>query len=391
VWCIKKPGRDLREKVDLWLAWKRVAREVADGTLGGDFDRTDRADLQSKVATAGEAAKDEVWGGYRFAVLFAEVSQPLPGFDASRLNRIEDADLKQKLQYDTDRQVLLLKADLASNERQVLRKTLPDLQETLDRLFKIADQGVFQDDLRVIDLGAGHSSSGETLCGRVNSALKAEALLNESVGAGYIDRNWPPALKESGGWPLASLRQSFLNGSLTRLLDPDTTLRGKIVEFVARGDFGLASGQKADGTYERVWFQEPVTTDEVAFESGVFLLTKAKAQALKAGVPTPAPGPEPQPGPPVPGPGRGPEPEPGPGPTPGLQTKTIRLVGAVPPEVWNRLGTKVLPKLRSGSDLRVGVDFSVTVNRDVAGSLTSDLRQILDDLGLADKVQIRDA
>jgi hypothetical protein len=35
--------------------------------------------------------------------------------------------------------------------------------------------------------------------------------------------------------------------------------------------------------------------------------------------------------------------------------------------------------------------LSVTVNREVAASLTSDLRQILDDLGLADKVQIRDA
>ncbi len=322
VWCIKKPGRDLREKVELWLAWKRVAREVADGTLGGDFDRSDRADLQSKVAGAEDAAKDEVWGGYRFAVI-ADQQEP--------------------------------------------------------------------DGIKTIDLGAGHSSSGETLCGRVIAALKSAALLNESVGAGYIDRNWPPALKESGAWPLASLRQSFLNGSLTRLLDPDTTLRGKVVEFVGRGDFGLASGQRPDGTYERVWFQEPVTADEVAFESGVFLLTKAKAEALKTGVPVPVPGPEPQPGPSVPGPGPGPEPEPGPGPLPGVQAKTIRLIGAVPPELWNRLGTKVLPKLRSGSNLKVGVDFSVTVNRDVAGSLTSDLRQILDDLGLADKVQIRDA
>jgi len=324
VWCIKKPGRDLREKVELWLAWKRVAREVADGTLGGDFDRADRADLQSKVAGAEDAAKDEVWGGYRFAVI-------------------------------------------------------ADHQEA--------------DGLKTIDLGAGHSSSGETLCGRVIAALRSAALLNESVGAGYIERNWPPALKESGAWPLASLRQSFLNGSLTRLLDPDTTLRGKIVECVGRGDFGLASGQKPDGTYERVWFQEPVTADEVAFEPGVFLLTKAKAQALKSaclpagrGVPESAPGPEPAP--PVPGPEPAPGPEPGPQSTPGVQTKTIRLVGAVPPEVWNRLGTKVLPKLRSGSDLRVGVDFSVTVNRDVAGSLTSDLRQILDDLGLADTVRL---
>jgi len=202
------------------------------------------------------------------------------------------------------------------------------------------------------------------------------------VGAGYIERNWPPALKESGAWPLASLRQSFLNGSLTRLVDPDATLRSKIVEFVGRGDFGLASGQKADGTYERIWFEEPVSADEVAFESGVFLLTKARAQAIKAGAPEPAPRPEPVP------PAPEPEPGPGPEPVPGMQTRTIRLVGAIPPEVWNHLGTKVLPKLRSGSDLKLGVDFSVTVNRDVAGSLTSDLRLILDDLGLADKVRL---
>lgn len=318
VWCLKKPGRDLREKVELWLAWKRVAREVAEGTLGGDFDRADRADLQAKVKDAEEAAKDEVWGGYRFAVI-------------------------------------------------------ADHQEA--------------DGLKTIDLGAGHSSSGETLCGRVIAALKSAALLNESVGAGYIDRNWPPALKESGAWPLSSLRQNFLNGSLTRLVDPDTTLREKIVEFVGKGDFGLASGQKADGTYERVWYQEPVSADEVAFESGVFLLTKAKAQALKAGVPAPSPGPEPNP--PVPGPGPGPEPEPDTGPLPGAQTKTIRISGIVPPELWNRLGTKVLPKLRSGFDLKIGVDFSVTVSRDVAGSLTTDLRQILDDLGLSDKLEIK--
>lgn len=45
------------------------------------------------------------------------------------------------------------------------------------------------DGLKVIDLGAGHASASETLCGRIAAALKAEALLNESVGAGYLDRN----------------------------------------------------------------------------------------------------------------------------------------------------------------------------------------------------------
>jgi hypothetical protein len=140
IWCLKKPGRDLREKVELWLAWKRVAMEIAEGTLGTDFDRSDRADIQAKVSDAEGAAKDEVWAGYRFVVL-------------------------------------------------------ADNQEA--------------DGLNAIDLGAGHASAAETLCGRVITALKSKALLNESVGAGYLDRNWPPALKDAGAWPLASLRQSF--------------------------------------------------------------------------------------------------------------------------------------------------------------------------------------
>src|ERR1700730_14084746 len=106
VWCLRKPGRDLREKVELGLAWKRVAREVTESTLGGEFDRNERADLQSKVKDAEVAAKDEVWGDYRFAIL-------------------------------------------------------ADGQEA--------------DGVKVIDRGAGHSSSGETPCGRVLAALKSEA------------------------------------------------------------------------------------------------------------------------------------------------------------------------------------------------------------------------
>jgi hypothetical protein len=318
VWCVKKPGRDLREKVEVALAWRRVAREVAEGTLGGEFDRSDRAELQAKVRDAEEAAKDEVWGDYRYAVV-------------------------------------------------------ADAQEG--------------DGLKVIDLGAGHSSSAESLSGRVLAALKSEALLNESVGAGYIDRNWPPALRESGAWPLSSLRQSFLNGALTRLVDPDGILKAKIVDFVSRGDFGLASGRKGAGAYERVWFQELVAADEVAFEAEVFLLRKATAESLRRGatvVATPSTGLT--------------------APTPAVVeqpatdtniqtsalplTTIVRLRGSVPPEVWNRLGTKILPKLRTGSELRIGLDFSVSVSDTAAATLIAELRQILQELGLTASVQV---
>lgn len=222
------------------------------------------------------------------------------------------------------------------------------------------------------------------------TALKSQALLNESVGAGYIERNWPPALKESGAWPLASLRQSFLNGALTRLLDPDATLRSRVVEFVNRGDFGLASGAKPDGDYERILFEDLIDPADVTFEAGVFLLLKNKAKTVKA-PPELVSGAGPEPGPtpePEPVPCREPEPKPEQEPVPGAAKRTFRICGDVPLEVWNRLGTKVLPKLRSGSELRIGIEFSVTVETGVAPSFQTDLKQILDDLGLADRVRV---
>jgi hypothetical protein len=130
-----------------------------------------------------------------------------------------------------------------------------------------------------------------------------------------------------------------------------------------------------------VWFEERVATEEVAFELDVFLLQKEPAASLKAGVPLE---PEPEPGPyPVPEAGPAPETGAAPGTIPAVtgETKTLRLVGTVPPEVWNRLGTKILPKLRSGSDLKVGVVFAVTVSAASADSLASELRQIVNNSG----------
>ena len=63
-------------------------------------------------------------------------------------------------------------------------------------------------------------------------------------------------------------------------------------------------------------------------------------------------------------------------------------VGTVPPEVWNRLGTKILPKLRSGDDLSVGFEFSVSVGSQFAQNMEADLKQILADLGLSDRVRV---
>jgi hypothetical protein len=325
VWCLRRPGRGLREKVELLLAWRRVRTEVDSGVLGSDFDKADLAEIREEVATAESDVRDEVWAEYRYVLL----------------------------------------TDPAS-----------------------------QNGLRVIDLGAGHSSANETLAGRVLQALRQEALVNESFGAGYLERHWPPAFEQSGEWPLSSLRQAFINGTLTRLIDPERALRAKIAELVQSGDLGLASRRRPDGAYERLWFAEPVPADEIAFEGDVYLLKKAAAQrvqrATHEGEPRPDEQPReishvPQEQPALPGGGEGPQPNVAPG------RRTVRLMGSLNPEVWNRFGTRVIAKLRSAGEVRVSVELSVEVDQQAYRQLELDLKQTLDDVGLGQSLRVEDS
>jgi len=314
IWCLKKPGRELRNKVEWWLAWRQVNKEIEEGTLGSDFDPKEKAEVRIEVKDAEGEARDEVWASYRYVLL---------------------SDPKEK------------------------------------------------GGLKVIDLGAGHASASESLCSRIITALRSEALLNESIGAGYLDRHWPPSLKEEGIWPLSGLRQSFLDGSLTRLIDPDAVLRRKITEFVQKGEFGLASGRKADGSFERVWFEEPIGPEEVSFEPDVFLLKKEKAKALRTKTeeaistsPTSSVAPS------------GEE-----AITPKTEKVTsetvkLRISGNIPPEVWNRLGTRLLPKLRSGKEVDVGIELSAVFDAQIAKNLIYDLQLAIEDLGLKDLIKV---
>jgi hypothetical protein len=319
VWCAKRPGRDLRDRVELWLAWQRVQSDLAEGLLG-EFDPHERAAVAMKVREAEGEARGEVWAEYRFVIL--------------------------------------------------------------------ADPGA-PDGVTVLDLGPGHPHGTETLCSRVITELRSKNHLNDSVGAGYIARKWPPAFKDSGAWPLSGLRQAFLNGSLTRLLDTDAVLRTKIVEFVQRGDFGLASGDQPGDGFARVWFEEPTSTDEVVFDGQTYLLLPSRAKALRtapavetAGRPAEAPVGT---GVPVGSEAASATVSP---PTEAAGTRRIRLSGSIPPEVWNRVGNRLLPKLRSGTSLNVSVAFEFEVDAATAEHLIAEIDQILTDLSLSDRIQV---
>jgi len=323
IWCVRKEGRDLRNKVEILLAWRNVQRDYLDGTLAGDFDKSDSEEINARLRDAEEAARDEVWASYRYVAL-----------------------------YDTK-----------------------------------AESG-----LTVIDLGAGHANSGETLTGRVISTLKSRALLNDSPGAGYLERRWPEPFKKTGAWPISALRQAFLNGTMERLLEPDTYIKNKLPEFVLRGNFGYASGAQGSG-YSRVWFKELLPQEEISFDSDVYLLLPKVAQELKAGAAQPVAVGTEEPPAPVPttsGPLFTPsttagEPEPG---IPTSHQRTVTIRGEIPTEVWNRLGRTLIPKLKSGTELSVALNVSVQVEGNTAQGFQQELMQILRDLNLADTVKV---
>lgn len=242
--------------------------------------------------------------------------------------------------------------------------------------------------LKVIDLGAGHASANQTLSDHILAALKTEALLNELIGAGYIDRHWPPAFKDSGAWPLGSLRQSFLNGILTRLLDPDLVLRARIAEFVSSGEFGLASGVDPGGKYRRVWFREDIGPAEIAFEADVYLLTKSLAQSLKFPEISPF-----RPSEPVPALPENPVSTPGsdlPSSEPGSPAEhaVVSVSGRIPAEQWNRLGTRLIPKMRAAGSITVTIHLESEVEPVRAVALSVELQHVVDEIGLAGTVRI---
>ena len=316
VWCVRTPGRGLEERIETWLAWKRVKSEVERGDHGPDRPLKKVSD---EVRSAEEDARDEVWAAYRVLAI-ADRRDP--------------------------------------------------------------------SGLRILDLGAGHASSERTLPDHLLGALKSEGVLNETVGAGYIDRHWPPKFADSGAWPLAGLRQSFLSGALTRLLDTDAVLKTKIPEFVRKREFGLASMVKDDGRYERLWYGDLVASEEVAFDNDVYLLTRRKAEAARKQEEEPPPTPDdyrgkehPDPDPPLPV-----DLDP---PTP-ARTTTLRLTGSVPPESWNRLGASIISRMRAGGKpMQATIDLSVTMPSKDADTLERELRRQLTDLNLADSLRVR--
>jgi hypothetical protein len=216
-----------------------------------------------------------------------------------------------------------------------------------------ANQGKLKD----MPLGQLHPSEAKSITSAILARLRHDSLLSREIGASYIERNWPPALKDSGLWPLASLKAAFFQGYFTRLEKTEDTLRQTIFRAVSQGTLGLACGKDVN-QFDRVWFKETVELPDITFDYETYLLMAKKAKALKEAAAEPPTGKQPTPPtkpsmvtPPVELPlGQTPGQPPTEPPSP-----VVCWQGQLKREQWNLFSLKVLTRLAQAEDVEIAV------------------------------------
>ena len=60
----------------------------------------------------------------------------------------------------------------------------------------------------------------------------------------------------------------------------------------------------------------------------------------------------------------------------------------IPPELWNKVGIRLIPKLRSNAQPTLGVNFALEVDAGQAVNLVREIQQALADLELTAKIKV---
>jgi hypothetical protein len=67
---------------------------------------------------------------------------------------------------------------------------------------------------------------------------------------------------------------------------------------------------------------------------------------------------------------------------------TMIIAGDVPPEIWNRIGTKILPKVKHAPGLKVSLEITIELKRGEAMALKRELEQALGEMNLGGRVSV---
>lgn len=281
--------------------------------------------------------------------------------------------------------------------RESVKRADRDLREAIWRAFKFIVLLGKDNKLKVVDLGLVTSSVGSSLVDNVINRLQQDGDVEKGVAAGFLLRNWPPALPE---WSTRNVRDAFFaSPQFPRLLFPDA-IKDTIARGVSNGQIAYA-GKHGDGHFEPFVFEQPLNAEEVEISEDVFILTREAAVNYREAVKAAANGEKPAATviprasstpvgatmtPPVASaPGGAPMPSDD-EVTVGGQTDFFRRMtwtGEVPPKLWMNFYTKVLSKHATDSGLKLKVTIETSPASGISKEKIEETRTALKELGLS--------
>lgn len=279
-----------------------------------------------------------------------------------------------------------------SQLRENVKRAHRDLKEAIWRAYKGVVLLGKDNKLKVVDLGLVTSSGGSSPVDHALNRLQQDGDVEKGVAAGFLLRNWPPALPE---WSTKNVRDAFFaSPQFPRLLFPDA-IKETIARGVSNGQIAYAT-KRGDGHYEPFNFETPLNSLEVEISEDVCILTRDAAMAYREAVKAAAAGVLPMPTPTGTGAtpaggsttGQTPVPVPVPGdddaPITG-QTDFLRKLtwsGEIPPKLWINFYTKVLSKHATDSSLKLKVTFESSPTSGISKEKIEETRTALKELGL---------
>lgn len=277
--------------------------------------------------------------------------------------------------------------------RESAKRAERDLREAIWRAFKFIVLLGKDNKLKVVDLGLVTSSVGSSLVDNVINRLQQDGDVEKGVAAGFLLRNWPPALPE---WSTRNVRDAFFaSPQFPRLLFPEA-IKDTIARGVSNGQIAYA-GKHGDGHFEPFVFEQTLNADDVEISEDVFILTRDAAVKYRDAIKSAASGEKPAIGgaPPVGGTTpasatAGPRDTFTPDPsedevTVGGQTDFFRRMtwtGEVPPKLWMNFYTKVLSRHATDSGLKLKVTIETAPASGISKEKIEETRTALKELGL---------
>lgn len=162
-------------------------------------------------------------------------------------------------------------------KRQVVKYLEASKRRIKDRVWETyTTVGLYaeSDTIEYINLGQITSSSSESLTRLIASRLTQADKLTETVGPGFLVRNWS---KVSNLWSTRQLRDAFYAIPHFPRVTNQEVIKRAIQRGIIDGLFGYG-GLGSEGGFDPFYYRESVSTLEIEFSDDVFLIPAAQAE-----------------------------------------------------------------------------------------------------------------